>query len=374
MSLWRIRSLMRKEFLHILRDRRTLFIMFVMPIIQLVLLGYAATTDVEHLRTAVLDYDQTPASRALIEAYQASGSFDIAHTVSSEAELRRLVDRGRARAGMIVPGNYARTLHAGQRPQVSFVIDGSDPNVANTLYAASQSVGQAYSTDILRRQEGLDLDAMPGIDVRPRVWYNPEMKSANFMIPGIIGMILYFMTALFTSTSIVREKEQGTIEQLIVTPVQPLELILSKVAPYVIVAFFDVLEVLTIGVLWFSVPIRGSLALLLSLSGLFLLTSLGIGMLISSVAGTQQEATMLTFLTVFPSVFLGGLFFPLEAMPSWLQALTYVIPLRYILDVIRGIILKGVGLPVLLPQATALALFGTGVMLLAASRFQKRLA
>jgi len=374
MSILRMSSLVRKEFLHILRDRRTLFIMFVMPIIQLVLLGYAATTDIEHLRTAILDYDKTPSSRALVEAYQASGSFEIVHTVSSEAELRGLVDRGEARAGMIIPASYAAALGAGGRPQVSFVIDGSDPNVANTIYSASQSVGQAYSTDILRKQEGLDLDAMPGIDVRPRVWYNPEMKSANFMIPGIIGMVLYFMTALFTSTSIVREKEQGTIEQLIVTPVQPLELILSKVAPYVIVAFFDVLEVLAIGVFWFAVPIRGSLALLLSLSGLFLLTSLGIGVFISSVAGTQQEATMLTFLTVFPSVFLGGLFFPLEAMPTWLQALTYVIPLRYILDVIRGIILKGVGLPVLYPQAAVLALFGTVMMLLAASRFKKTLA
>jgi len=373
-SISRIRSLVRKEFLHILRDPRTLFIMFVMPIIQLVLLGYAATTDVEHLRTAVLDYDKTPPSRALVEAYRASGYFELEQTVSSERELRDLVDRGSARAGMIIPAGYGETLNAGDRPQVSFVIDGSDPNVANTILSASESVGRAFSTEVLRVQMGLDMENMPGIDVRPRVWYNPEMKSANFMVPGIIGIILYFMTALFTSTSIVREKEQGTIEQLIVTPIQPLELILSKVAPYVFVAFFDVLEVLAIGVFWFSVPIRGSLALLLSLSALFLLTSLGIGIFISSVAGTQQEATMLTFLTVFPSVFLGGLFFPLEAMPSWLQALTYVIPLRYILDVIRGIILKGVGIPVLYPQVAALAVFGTGVMLLAASRFQKRLA
>ncbi|MGD2105067.1 MAG: ABC transporter permease [Anaerolineae bacterium] len=374
MSALRIGSLVRKEFLHIVRDPRTLFVMFAMPIIQLVLLGYAATTDVEHLSTAILDRDKSASSRALIEAYRASGTFDIARHVAAETHLEELVDRGAVRAGLIIPPGYGSALAGGERPQISFVIDGSDPNVANTVYAASQSVGQAFSTQIMEIQRGIDLDAMPGVEVRPRVWYNPEMKSANFMIPGIIGMILYFMTALFTSTSIVREREQGTIEQLIVTPVKPLELIISKVAPYVLVAFFDVLEVLAIGVFWFAVPIRGSLALLLGLSALFLLTSLGIGIFISSVANTQQEATMLVFLTMFPSVFLGGLFFPIEAMPTWLQAITYVIPLRYILDVIRGIILKGVGVEILYPQVVALALFGTTIMLLAATRFQKRLA
>jgi ABC-2 type transport system permease protein len=211
------------------------------------------------------------------------------------------------------------------------------------------------------------------VTVRPRVWYNPEMRSANFMIPGIIGIILYFLTALFTSMSIVREREQGTIEQLIVTPIKPLELIIGKITPYIFIAFFDVLEVLAIGVFWFGVPIRGNLGLMLGLSALFLLTSLGMGIFISSASHTQQEAMLLTFLTLFPSIFLGGFFFPIEAMPGWLQAITYVIPLRYMLAVIRGIILKGVGVEILYQQVIALALFGTGIMLLAASRFQKRL-
>jgi ABC-2 type transport system permease protein len=209
--------------------------------------------------------------------------------------------------------------------------------------------------------------------VRPRVWYNPEMKSANFMIPGIMGLILYFMTCLFTAMAIVREREQGTIEQLIVTPIKPLELIVAKVAPYVFVAFFDVLEILVIGVFWFGVPIKGSLGLLLGLSALFLLTSLGIGIFISSVANTQQEAMMLAFLTMFPSIFLGGFFFPIEAMPGWLQAITYVVPLRYMLVVIRGIILKGVGLQILLQEVIALVIFGLVIVLLAASRFRKQL-
>jgi ABC-2 type transport system permease protein len=372
-SILRTLSLIRKEFLHILRDRRTLFVMFVLPIIQLVLLGYAATTDVEHLRTAVLDRDKSSASRELVEAYRVSNYFDILHHVESEEQLKRMIDRGTVQAGIVIPAGYGADILGGQRAEIGFVIDGSDPSVASTVFSASQSVGQTHSRRIVKRQLGIDLDEMPGTTVRPRVWYNPEMRSANFMIPGIIGIILYFLTALFTSMSIVREREQGTIEQLIVTPVKPLELIIGKIAPYVCVAFFDVLEVLAIGVFWFGVPIRGSLGLLLGLSALFLLTSLGMGIFISSVSHTQQEAMLLTFLTLFPSIFLGGFFFPIEAMPAWLQVITYVIPLRYMLSVIRGIILKGVGLEVLRLQVLALAVFGAGIMLLAASRFEKRL-
>jgi ABC-2 type transport system permease protein len=309
----------------------------------------------------------------LIEAYRASNYFDIALYVESEEQLKVLVDSGQVRAGLMIPAGYGEEVAAGGRVQVAFVIDGSDPSVANTVFAASQSVGQAQSMRIMERTMGIDPDDLPGVQVRPRVWYNPEMKSANFMIPGIMGMILYFLTALFTSMSIVREREQGTIEQLIVTPIKPLELIVAKVVPYVFVAFFDVLEVLAIGVFWFDVPIRGSLGLLLGLSALFLLTSLGIGIFISSVANTQQEAMLLTFLTMFPSIFLGGFFFPIEAMPGWLQAITYVVPLRYMLAVIRGIILKGVGLRILYQQVVALVIFGVSIMLLAATRFRKRL-
>jgi ABC-2 type transport system permease protein len=366
-------ALIRKEFLHILRDPRTLAVMFIMPIMELVLLGYAATTDIEHLRTAVFDGDKSAASRELIEAYRASNYFDIALYVQSEQQLEYLVDSGQVWAGLIIPPGYGEALAAGGRAQAAFIIDGSDPSVANTVFAAAQSVGQAQSMRIMERTMGLDPDDLPGVQIRPRVWYNPEMHSANFMIPGITGIILYFLTALFTALSIVREREQGTIEQLIVTPIGPLELIVAKVVPYVFIAFFDVLEVLAIGVFWFGVPIRGSLGLLLALSVLFLLTSLGIGISISSVASTQQEAMLLTFLTLFPSIFLGGFFFPIEAMPGWLQALTYVVPLRYMLAIIRGIILKGVGLEILYQQVIALLIFGVAIVLLAATRFSKRL-
>jgi len=373
MNILRTFSLIRKEFLHILRDPRTLAVMLLIPIIELVLLGYAATTDIEHLRTAILDGDKSSGSRELIEAYRASNYFDIVLYVASEQQLEHIVDSGRVRAGLIIPAGYGEELSTGGQAQVSFVIDGSDPSVANTVFAASQSVGQAHSMRIVERTMGIDPNDMPGVQVRPRVWYNPEMKSSNFMIPGIIGLILYFLTALFTAMSIVREREQGTIEQLIVTPIKPLELVVAKVFPYVFIAFFDVLEVLAIGVFWFGVPIRGSLGLLLGLSALFLLTSLGFGIFISSIANTQQEAMLLAFLTMLPSIFLGGFFFPIEAMPGWLQVITYVVPVRYMLVIIRGIILKGVGLQILLQEVIALVIFGIAIMLLAATRFRKRL-
>jgi ABC-2 type transport system permease protein len=369
----RTRSLVRKEFLHILRDRRTLFVMFMMPIIQLVLLGYAATTDIEHLSTAVADGDRSAASRELIDAYRASNYFDIIRYVDSEHELEYLVDSGQVKAGLVIPAGYSEAVANGEQAQIAFVIDGSDPSVAGTVFAASQSVGQAQSMRIIERTLGIDPEDLPGVQVRPRVWYNPEMKSANFMIPGLMGMVLYFLTALFTSMSIVREREQGTIEQLIVTPIKPLELIIGKIVPYAFFAFISVLEVLAIGVFWFGVPIKGSLGLLLALSALFLLTSLGIGIFISSLANTQQEAMLLTFLTLFPSIFLAGFFFPIEAMPEWLQVITYIVPLRYMLVILRGIIVKGVGLEILRQQVLALVIFGVAIMFLAATRFRKKL-
>lgn len=364
---------MRKEFLHIVRDRRTLVVMLLVPVIQLVLMGYAATTNIEHLQIAVYDADKSPASRALLEAYRASNYFETTYHVDSEEEVRRLVDAGDARAGVLIPAGYGRVVAAGGQAQIAFVIDGSDPGVATTVFAASQSVGQAHSMQILQRTMGIDPEKMPGVQVRPRVWYNPDMKSANFMVPGIIGMVLYLLTALFTAMAIVREREQGTIEQLIVTPIRPLELIVGKVVPYAFIAYVCVLEVLAIGILWFGVPVHGSLGLLLGLSGLFLLTSLGIGIFISTIAKTQQEAMLLAWLTMLPAIFLGGFFFPIEAMPPALQVATYVVPLRYILVVIRGILLKGVGLQILYQEVIAMVVFGAVIMVMAATRFRKRL-
>lgn len=369
----RLLSIIRKEFIHILRDPRTLAIMFVIPVVQLILLGYAATSDIRHLRIAVYDADKTMQSRQLIDAYRASDYFSISVYVQSEDALAMLLDRGEVRAGMVIPAGYSDNLAKGQSAPVAFIIDGSDPAVASTAFSASQLIGQMQGIKIVQQRLGVDITRLGGIEIRPRVWYNPELKSANFMIPALIGLILQYLTTLFTALTIVREREQGTIEQLVVTPIQPWELIVGKIVPYVFIAFFDLAEVLAIGVFWFGVPIRGSLLLLTAISFLFLLTTLGTGLLISSVGRTQQEAMLLSFLTMFPSIFLSGFFFPLEAMPGWLQAISHLVPLRYMLVIIRGIILKGVGLESFLEPVIALAILGPLILLAASKRFRKSL-
>lgn len=371
--LYRLAYLVYKEFIHIRRDPRTLFIMVVMPLVMLILLGYAATTDIEHLRTAVYDGDKTAQSRSLIEAYRASNSFDIVTYVAREDDLSYLIDHGDVRGALVIPAGYGQKIAAQEKAEVAFLIDGSDPTAANTVFAGSQSVGQAVTLSLIERKLGRSINSLPGIEVRPRVWYNPNLKSAYFMIPGMIVIVLFVFTILFTATSIVRERELGTIEQLIVTPVRPIELVLAKVLPYVVISFVVVIEVLIIGVLLFGVPINGSVPLLLGLAGLFLLTSLSLGILVSSVATTQQEALLMTFATTLPTVYLSGFLFPIEAMPRWLQLITYIIPARYAMVIMRGIVLKGVGLEILAEQVAAVLIFSTLVVILAATRFKKSL-
>jgi ABC-2 type transport system permease protein len=347
--------------------------MIVMPLVMLILLGYAATTDIEHLRTAVYDGDKSAQSRNLIETYRASNSFDIVEYVAREEDLVYLIDRGDVRGALVIPAGYGQKMAAQEKAEVAFLIDGSDPTAANTVFSASQRVGQAITVKLIEKKLGVSINNMPGIDVRPRVWYNPNLESSYFMIPGMIVLVLFVFTILFTATSIVRERELGTIEQLIVTPIRPLELVVAKVLPYVVISFVVVVEVLTIGVLLFGVPINGSVSLLLGLAALFLLTSLGVGILVSSVATTQQEALLMTFATTLPTVYLSGFLFPIEAMPRWLQVITYLVPARYAMVIMRGIILKGVGLEILFEQVVAVLVFSTVVVILAATRFKKKL-
>jgi ABC-2 type transport system permease protein len=344
-----------------------------MPLVMLILLGYAATTDIEHLRTAVYDGDKSSESRRLIEAYRASNSFDMVQYVTRQDDLNYLIDHGDVRGALVIPAGYGEQMALQEKAEVAFLIDGSDPTAANTVFAASQSVGQAISVKLIEQKLDTSVDNMPGVEVRPRVWYNPDLKSAYFMIPGMIVLVLFIFTILFTATSIVRERELGTIEQLIVTPIRPLELVVAKVLPYVIISFVVVIEVLTMGVLLFGVPINGSIPLLLGLSALFLLTSLGVGILVSSIATTQQEALLMTFATALPTVYLSGFLFPIEAMPRWLQVITYLVPARYAMVIMRGIILKGVGLEILVEQVAAVLIFSTIVVVLAATRFKKKL-
>ncbi len=372
----RLMSLIRKEFIQILRDPRTLALTFVLPVLMLFMLGYAATNDVRNVPLAVFDQDRSAASRRLLDAYRAADYFQLAYEVGSEEEIRSLIDRNTARAGLVIPPDYGEKITAGRPAQIAFLLDGSDPNVANTALAAATMIGQSYATNLmverLERVGQAGSVQMP-LEVRTRVLYNPAMVSAYYMIPGLIGMILQLLTTMLTASSIVRERERGTIEQLIVTPLRSWELVVGKLIPYVLIAFFDMLEILVIGVLVFKVPINGSLGLFLALSALFLIGSLGMGLLISTVARTQQEAMLTTMFTLYPSIFLSGFLFPLAAMPQILQWISYAVPMRYFLIIARGVILKGVGLSDIWAEVVALSIFSLIMMGAAAARFHKRL-
>lgn len=372
----RLVALIRKEFIQIIRDPRTLALTFLMPVVQLFLLGYAATNDVRNVPLAVFDQDKSAASRELLDAYRAADYFRLEYDVNSEAELRALIDRGAARAGLVIAPEYGSQVATGQTAQVAFVLDGSDPTVAGTALSAAVLIGQSKATQLSverltsRGQAGA---FRPALEVRAQVWYNPDLVSAFYMIPALIGMILQFLTVILTATAIVRERERGTIEQLIVTPIRAWELVVGKLAPYVIIAFIDTLEILVAGVLIFGVPINGSLPLLLLLAALFLVTTLGLGLFISTISNTQQEAMLTAMFTMLPTIFLSGFFFPLAAMPQFLQWASYAVPLRYFLITVRGIILKGVGVESLWPEIIALSIFAVVIMSAAALRFRKRL-
>lgn len=372
----RLRSLIRKEFIQIRRDRRTLILVLIIPIMQLILLGYAATNDVRNVPLAVYDQDRGSEARALLDAYRAADYFTLSYEARSENELRDLLDNGKARAGMIIPAGYSDDVQGGQTARVVFVLDGSDPTVASTALAAAQLIGQAHSTQILESRllrRGQAAVIQSPVEISTSVWYNPDLVSAYFMIPGVIGMILFALTSVLTATAIVRERERGTIEQLIVTPIRPWELVVGKLLPYVILAFVNAFEVLALGHYWFDVPVRGNLWLIAAASFLFLLSSLGIGLLASSIANTQQEAMLTVWMLMLPSIFLAGFFFPLEAMPKVLQWISYIFPLRYYLVIIRSQMLKGVGISAYPGDMIALAVFGVAIMTLAAMRFRKRL-
>ncbi|MBE0682802.1 MAG: ABC transporter permease [Anaerolineales bacterium] len=371
----RLMSIIRKEFIQIFRDTRTLIMILVIPIMQLFLLGYSATNDVRNIPLAVVDRSRSPESRALLDSYRAADYFRIAYTVDSEADIEALISAGDARAAVIIPPDYAQNLSAGNA-QVAFILDGSDPTSASTALSAAQLISQAHATEILTERfarTGSNLRVRPPVEVRTTVWYNPDLISAHFMIPGVIGMILYAIAAILTATSVVRERERGTIEQLIVTPIRPWELIVGKLMPYVILGFFNTIEVLAVGHWWFGMPIRGDLGLIIVLSIVFLITGLGIGLFASTIANTQQEAMLTVWMTLLPSIFLSGFFFPLEAMPTFLRWLSYLMPLRYYLVIIRSLLLKGVSLDMIQTDVLAMSLFAVGIMTAAALRFRKRL-
>ena len=374
----RLRALMKKEFTQMRRDPRTLMMIFVMPIMQLLLLGYATNTDVRNVPTAVFDQNNSQASRSLLDAFRATGYFSIDYAAFSDSQINGLIEGGKAKVGIIIPPDYNSNLLIGKKAVVAVLIDGSDPTVAQTTLSAATLAGQAHGTAILAQKLVLrgggatNASSLP-LEVSTRVLYNPDLLSSYNMVPGLIAMILMMTTVNLTSFSIVRERERGTIEQLIVTPIRNIELVIAKITPYVIVSMANVVVILLAGTFWFHVPIRGSILLLFTLTGLYLLPNLGLGLLISTYASTQQQAQMMVMPVMLPSMMLSGFFFPIAAMPAVLQAVSYMLPLTYYLIIVRSIVVKGAGLQFLVPQVIALTIFSLLLVSVAAMRFRKSL-
>lgn len=361
-----------KEFIQIKRDKRILPIIFILPVLQIIILGYAATLDIKNIGLIVLDKDNTDISRTFINQFTNSNYFTLIDYISSENEIDYYLDRGLATLAIVIPKNFTSDILTGRQTQLGIFADGADANTANISIAYVSQIITKYSKNILiSRLQNFPVRA-PRVSAEPRVWYNPDLRSANFMIPGVIALVLMIITMTLTSVSIVKEKELGTLDQLLVTPIKSHQLILGKIIPYIIIGFINVLLVLTVAVLWFQIPIKGSVLLLFTLSGLFVMTTFGLGIFVSTISKTQQQA-MLTaqFFFFFPFIFLSGFTFPISNFPWIIQQITYLIPLRYFLEIIRGIILKGANLYSLLPQTIALFVFGIVILSFSILRFRK---
>jgi ABC-2 type transport system permease protein len=374
--LRRVTPIAIKEFRQIVRDRRSLALLLFFPAFLMVLFGFALNFDVKHIALAVLDQDQTPESREFVHSFLHSEYFDLRRQLDDPRKIDELLDEGRVQAVLVVPSDFSLRLARGQEAQVQINLDGSNSNAAATVLGYANAIAQDYSSRILTDallRTGRSNAALP-IDYRPRVWYNPELKSARFLVPGLIAIILMIMTVVSTSLSIVREKERGTMEQMIVSPVQPIELILGKTVPYVFSSLVGAAVVLLVGWVLFGVAVKGSWLLLFVATLLFLIGGLGLGLLLSTLTDSQQGAYMLSALvTMLPTVILSGFVFPIRNMPVLIQAVSYLVPARCFLPILRGIILKGVGLSAFWGQILFLAGFALVMMLLSTIRLQRQM-
>jgi len=372
---WRtIRAIMRREFTDVRRDRRSLLLTLLYPISMLLMYGYGIRYDVDNVPLTILDYDQTPESRDVAQQLVRSGYFRLVRVARDERQVERDLTTDTSRAAVIIPVDFANRIHAGEPTTVQALIDGSDANTATIAQSYLLAIVARYGAGVAVRGTGVAASAALPIELRSRVWYNPELKSVNFIVPGVIAVIMMIVGAILTALSIVKEKERGTIEQILVSPIRPMELMLGKIVPYVIIGFVDLIIIVTAGYLIFAVPIKGSLLQLALLSLVYLTASLGLGVFVSTIADTMQSAMITAvFISLLPSVLLSGFVFPLENMPVVIRAISYCFPGRYFVTAIRGIYLKGVGLEVLWPQALMLLAFTAGIVWLSASRFNEKL-
>lgn len=382
MNWQRTKEIIRKEFRQSFREPRTRASMFVPPILQFLVFGFVVNLDVERSRMALLDYDQSPASRELRAAFEGSKYFTVTGTPANEAEMQDMLDRDRVHSALVIPADFGRDLARGRATKIQMLVEGSNSNTASILSNYASDIVRTFSSgrmvDLVQQKRmarggAIAKVSAPGIDLQHRVWFNPELKSRNYFIPGVAVNIITIVTLMLTAMAIVREKEIGTMEQLMVTPIRPVELMIGKTVPFAVVGLFDLAMIIVLGMVVFHIPFRGSALLMLGGAICFLFTTLGAGIFISTVSRTQQQAIMATFFFFQPAFMLSGFAFPIRNMPEAVQWLTYLNPLRYFIEIARGVFLKGSGIDVLWTQFAALLLFGVVVMTMSAVRFRKRL-
>ncbi|HEY2018720.1 MAG TPA: ABC transporter permease, partial [Bryobacteraceae bacterium] len=379
----RIRVILKKELIQALREPRMRVLLFIPPMVQLLVFGFAVNLDVDHARIAWMDMDRTPLSRDLRERFEGSGRFDVVAMPRNEEEVQQVLDRGTAQAIVRVLPRFERDVKRGQPSEVQVLIDGTNSNTASLISSYAGQVIAEFSSDVTAGQQNVRVmtrspagpvnAAVPQVIARSRVWFNPDLRSRNYFVPGVVANIIMMVTLMLTAMAIVREKEIGTMEQLMVTPVRPIELMLGKTLPFAVVGLIDVALISTVAMLVFHIPFRGSVLLLFFCSVLFLMTSLGAGLFLSTISQTQQQAMMANFFFSTPAFMLSGFAFPIRNMPVVVQWLTYLNPLRYFMEIVRGLFLKGVGISVLWPQMVCLAVYGVVVLGLSAMRFHKTL-
>lgn len=371
---YRILQIIIKELIQTLRDKLSFTILLIAPIIQLLIFGYVATTDIKRTSAVICDYDSTPASREFIKKFTASGYFEDKYYTRSSEAFNRYLDAGQAVVGITIPSGFQGILKKGRQASVGFTLDGTNSNLATILSGYISFITADYSrqiSDNFIKNKGLRLTG--GIDVRPRVWFNPDLKSANFMVPGVMGMLTLILLLNLTSLSVVRERELGTAEQLVVTPIKPIELIIGKIIPACFAGYLVTTLVLVTGLIWFKIYFAGSVLLLYIFAGFFMFCAISMGLLISTYSQTGDQAMWTNQFFMMPNVLLSGFIFPINNMPEVIQYLTYILPMRYYLRIIRGIFLQGAGFLDLWPQAMALLGWAVIVLILAALRLRKHL-
>ncbi len=375
--LGRLKQMLIKEFIQVFRDKRTRFILFGPPIIQMLVFGYAASYEIHHVPTVVLDLDHSQESRELVSRFTSSPYFDVRSQLTDSRELADAIDRGTATVGLEIDAGFAQKLRKGQVAPVQAIVDATNSNTALIAsgYLSQIALGfaQEFERDRIYRIAPQLTEVMPAVTLAPRPWYNPDMRSRWFFVPGIIGNLGLVLVITLTAFAVVREREIGTLEQIMVTPIRPAEFILGKTVPFFLIGAFDITLIALVGTFWFQVPFRGHIAVLATGSFLFLLCMLGVGLLISTVSATQQQAMVTSFFFIMPAITFSGFGFPISTMPQWMQYLTYGVPLRYFLVVLRGTYLKGVGMDILWPEMAVMAGMAVSLLTLAVLRFHKAL-